>query len=546
MNEKNNNKKNFNDIKLPLINSSQKNYLSKVDKSKTNKKGDNSSSTIISQSSPKVKQTKNSNNLDKTPQSKEDIKTNSYNKNYTRLKRQNTNKSNGTNESGRNIRTNDKISEIISTVNRNINSKVTNNNNNNNKINYINSFHTNESDSTQKPTFKRKKYKFKRYKPLNPLLAPHEDMSFYDKHKTKENFYKKLSNSMPKMTKDELKKLNEKRIARIKREKHRIENTSMKIMNEIKGQNSIIKSGEIVLNDILNSINTPTKMSHKNAQKILEEGGMIEAYKYLIKNLCKNGMPEGNVYDYCSDFIKNFERVWQKMKFKMLNKKIEEHFKEQKELYIKNNENNSSNKYYKALEQREDMQFIKKLDKSRSSLHILKRDKDPIPEMKKINDIITNKNEMILHSKEENKNSIINNMHSKNMQIKGNKSYDRRIKNTLKINQQDGQLNHNILSNKNSPKNNKNKVTFNIQLKKQENEDDKSEPKKEKYNSKSKENLKSKEKSIEENENNSNQINNSNNNNKKINNYNKDNKSIFQKEKMKSINKNNKKWKEKQ
>ena len=198
-------------------------------------------------------------------------------------------------------------------------------------------------------------------------------MSFFDKHNTKENFYKNLSNSMPKMTKEKLNEIKERRIARIKREKRGIENTSMKIMDEIKGQNSIIKSGEIVLNDILSSINTTTKISHKNAQKILEDGGMIEAYKYLIKNLCKNGMPEGNVYDYCSDFIKNFEKVWQRMKFKMLNKKIEEHFREKKELYIKNNENTSSNKYYKVLEQREEMQFIKKLDKSRSSLHVVKR-----------------------------------------------------------------------------------------------------------------------------------------------------------------------------
>ena len=37
--------------------------------------------------------------------------------------------------------------------------------------------------------------------------------------------------------------------------------------------------------------------------------GIIEAYKHLIKNLCKNGMPEGNVYDYCSEYVKNFERI---------------------------------------------------------------------------------------------------------------------------------------------------------------------------------------------------------------------------------------------
>ena len=545
MNEKNNNKKNFNDIKLPLINNNQKNSLSKVEKTKVNKNKESSSSSIVSQNSQKVKQSKYSN----------------VNTNYTKLQRQNTNKSN---ESGRNIKTNDKISDIISTVNqkRNINSKVINNNNNNN---FINSFHTNESDTTQKQAIKRKKYKFRIYKPLNPLLAPHDDMSFYDKHHTKENFYKNLSNSMPKMTKEKLNEIKERRIARLKREKYGIENTSMKIMNEIKGQNSIIKSGEIVLNDILSSINTPTKISHKNAQKILEDGGMIEAYKYLIQNLCKNGMPEGNVYDYCSDFIKNFEKVWKRMKFRKLNKKIEEHFKEKKELYIKNNENNINNKYYKVLEQREEMQFIKKLDKSRSSLHVVKRNKYLVPEMKKINEIIsnikTNKNDMILNSKEENKNNIINNINNINMNMKGNKSYDRRIVSKLKMNnEQNGQLNNKILSNKISPKNN-NKVTFNIQLKKKEYEDNKKTPKKEnleinntkrveeekqKTKSKSKEKSKRKEIPIDENEINSYKINNSNNNIKKINYNNQDNKSIVQKEKKKSLNKKDKKAKDKQ
>ena len=560
MNEKNNNKKNFNDIKLPLINNNQKNSLSKVEKTKVNKNKESSSSSIVSQNSQKVKQSKYSN----------------VNTNYTKLQRQNTNKSN---ESGRNIKTNDKISDIISTVNqkRNINTKVINNNNHNNN-NYINSFHTNESDTTQKQAIKRKKYKFRIYKPLNPLLAPHDDMSFYDKHNTKENFYKNLSNSMPKMTKEKLNEIKERRMARLKREKYGNENTSMKIMNEIKGQNSIIKSGEIVLNDILSSINTPTKISHKNAQKILEDGGMIEAYKYLIQNLCKNGMPEGNVYDYCSDFIKNFEKVWQRMKFRKLNKKIEEHFKEKKELYIKNNENNSNNKYYKVLEQREEMQFIKKLDKSRSSLHVVKRNKYFVPEMKKINEIIsnikTNKNDMILNSKEENKNNIINNINNENMNMKGNKSYDRRIVSKLKMNnEQNGQLNNKILSNKISPKNN-NKVTFNIQLKKKEYEDNKKTPKKEnleinntkrveeekqKTKSKSKEKSKRKEIPIDENEitkndkgeidlsiNNSYKINNSNNNIKKINYNNQDNKSIVQKEKKKSLNKKDKKAKDKQ
>ena len=171
---------------------------------------------------------------------------------------------------------------------------------------------------------------------------------------------------------------------------------------------------------------------------------MIEAYKQLIKNLCQNGMPKGNVYNYCSEFIKNFERVWQKMKYKKLSKKIEQHFKDKKELYIKNNENNNKNKYFRVLEQREEMQFIKKLDKSRSSLRVIKR----------INILDSNKNKETIanniNKKEENKNNI--------KDIKGFKNHEKKIANKIKLIE-----NKNILSS--------NKVTFNIALKKHENKD---------------------------------------------------------------------------
>ena len=147
-------------------------------------------------------------------------------------------------------------------------------------------------------------------------------------------------------------------------------------------------------------------------------------------DLCQNGMPEGNVYNYCSDFIKNFERVWQKMKYKKLSKQIEEHFKEKKELYIKNNENNTKNKYFRVLEQREEMQFIKKLDKSRSSLRVIKR----------INILDPNKN---------NNEATINNIMNK----KSHKNYERKSINKIKPIE-----NKNILTS--------NKLTFNIALKK--------------------------------------------------------------------------------
>ena len=388
----NNSKKNIKDIKLPLINQTKKN------------------TTIKS-----IKTTTNKNN-------KDIIKVNSA--------------KNILNEENNN---NDKINEIIDNVNkkRNINTKVIND-----------GFHS--TDNNINKINKKKKYKFKIYKPLNPLLVPHEDMSFIKEHHTKENFYKDLLNKMPKMTKDKLNEIKKRRNARIKKEKLGYEFNSNKIINDIKGQNSIIKSGEIILSDILNNINGPIKISQKYAKKILEESGIIEAYKHLIKNLCKNGMPEGNVYDYCSEYVKNFERVWQKIKFRMLNKKIEEHFKEKKKELIEKNENNISNKFFRILEQRNEMKFVKKLDKSRSSLHIIKR-KEIIPQENIKNN--ENNNKFITIELKENKNIILdrkNSINKKNIQIKNNNQLKKLL-----------------------PKSNK--VTFNIKLKKNENEENKKE-----------------------------------------------------------------------
>ena len=386
----NNSKKNIKDIKLPLINQTKKN------------------TTIKS-----IKTTTNKNN-------KDIIKVNSA--------------KNILNEENNN---NDKINEIIDNVNkkRNINTKVIND-----------GFHS--TDNNINKINKKKKYKFKIYKPLNPLLVPHEDMSFIKEHHTKENFYKDLLNKMPKMTKDKLNEIKKRRNARIKKEKLGYEFNSNKIINDIKGQNSIIKSGEIIVSDILNNINDPIKISQKYAKKILEESGIIEAYKHLIKNLCKNGMPEGNVYDYCSEYVKNFERIWQKIKFRMLNKKIEEHFKEKKKELIEKNENNISNKFFRILEQRNEMKFVKKLDKSRSSLHIIKR-KEIIPQENIKNN--ENNNKFITIELKENKNIILdrkNSINKKNIQIKNNNQLKKLL-----------------------PKSNK--VTFNIKLKKNENEENK-------------------------------------------------------------------------
>ena len=551
MNEKDEKKKSK-DVKLPLINTKKKENITKGSKTTTNKNKENSTISILSQNSLKTNSMKTSNLDKKANQNNEDIKTNTFNSSNKNKIKPNTN----TTKSDIN-KTSAQVKEIINNVNKTRN--IITNINNNNNINNMNSF--NSSSSSKKEVHKKlinrkKKYKFKIYKPLNPLLAPHEDMSFVNnKNITKEKFYKELSNSMPRMSKEKLKEIRARRNARLEKEKRKIENNNKKIMDDIMGQNSIIKSREIVLNDILNSINTQNKMTHKNAQKILEEGGMIEAYKYLIKNLCKNGMPEGNVYDYCSEFIKHFERIWHKIKFKILNKKIEEHFKEKKELLVKNNENNKDNIQYKILEYREEMKFIKKLDKSRSSLHITKRNPKTEFEINKIYDIGNenskmnskiNKNKIILNKKEEIKIT--------NTEARNNKNLERKNSNKDNISEPNSDLNNKLLK-KNSISSNK--VTFNIKLKKEESEKNLTEEKKvdeekekeEKEKDKSKNDRKSKQKEIDKTENEINSKNKNETLNSKISENKdseikvKDNIPIVQKEKKKSSIKKEKKGK---
>ena len=119
------------------------------------------------------------------------------------------------------------------------------------------------------------------------------------------------------------------------------------------------KNDKIIYNT---QINSPIEMNQKKARHILEEGGMIDAYKFLIAHLVKNGLPEGNLYEYSSDIIKNYEKEWKKMKSKILNEKIEKYFENKKKLFLNNDKNlnkSNDNLIYKILKRREQDQFMK-------------------------------------------------------------------------------------------------------------------------------------------------------------------------------------------
>ena len=134
---------------------------------------------------------------------------------------------------------------------------------------------------------------------------------------------------------------------------------------------------EIDINN-LNNIQLPQiKISEKKTQAILEESGMLDAYKYLIIQLCKNGFPTGNLFEYSAYVIKNYEKKWKEKKSKMTKEKVEKYWQEKKEqiqnLEKKNGntieEQNKIKAMNRSFEEREINKLIKNLDKSRSSRH---------------------------------------------------------------------------------------------------------------------------------------------------------------------------------
>ena len=60
---------------------------------------------------------------------------------------------------------------------------------------------------------------------------------------------------------------------------------------------------------------------------------MLDAYKYLVIQLCKNGLPTGNLFEYSAFVIRNYEKKWKEKKSKMTKEKIDKYYEEkQKEM----------------------------------------------------------------------------------------------------------------------------------------------------------------------------------------------------------------------
>lgn len=245
---------------------------------------------------------------------------------------------------------------------------------------------------------------------------------------------------IPRITKEKLKELQEKRKKRLVQEQKEKEILS-KMMEDIKNSNNTSTRKS----EVTNNINYEIKISQKDVLLTLEEGGIIEAYKNLINNLRQNGIPQGNIYEYSAKMIRDYEKEWKKKKFIKQNEKIEKYFEEKKQNYLKNlsqdnkdKVKNNNNLIYKVLKDREENQFIKKLDRSRSTLHVIKN----------ISELKDNKTDLSLKTSNKKIKKII---------IK-NKDKNNSINNIKGIN------NNNINANKDV--NDSQKVLFKITLKK--------------------------------------------------------------------------------
>ena len=184
-----------------------------------------------------------------------------------------------------------------------------------------------------------------------------------------------IPESSPRFTEERLSELRQQR-------KQRIKQAKKEELKEIKVYEKLIeeyKSGKIKKSikknkNEINEDNAKMIISTKKAQNILEEGGMLDAYKYVLAQLCKNGLPSGNVFEYASIVVKNYEKKWKEKKSQLMKDKIDKYYEKKQKEIEQNTENEGERKVNKSLEHRDELKFIQNLDKSRSGRNVV-----PIP-----------------------------------------------------------------------------------------------------------------------------------------------------------------------
>lgn len=78
-----------------------------------------------------------------------------------------------------------------------------------------------------------------------------------------------------------------------------------------------------------NSLTENRKPLEKRAYKLLKNNGMLDGYKYVLVNICKDGLPQGDIFEYAAHLFQNYEKKWKALKSKEVKEKIMK-YKEEK------------------------------------------------------------------------------------------------------------------------------------------------------------------------------------------------------------------------
>ena len=190
------------------------------------------------------------------------------------------------------------------------------------------------------------------------------------------NNFKEEQNPNNEYIKEEVPRISKEKLAQLKEQRRkRLQEAKKEEEKELKLYAQIIE--EYKNNEIFEENKVP-KVSGQKAQKILEEGGMLDAYKHVLAQLCKHGLPSGNIFEYASIVVKNYEKKWKEKKSKMMKEKIDKYYEEkQKEMNHTLETEGEIKTINKSLEHREELKFIQNLDKSRSGRNVVPRLNSP-------------------------------------------------------------------------------------------------------------------------------------------------------------------------
>ena len=152
----------------------------------------------------------------------------------------------------------------------------------------IPSINKNNPESTNKPKLEKGRKK------INNIIKEEENV---EPEKTKE---------APRISEEKLAQLKMQRKKRLEKEKKE-EEKEIKLYTELieEYKNSNRKSKKDYNSKILENANKTANISGAKAQKILEDGGMLDAYKHVLSQLCKQGLPTGNIFEYASIVVLN-------------------------------------------------------------------------------------------------------------------------------------------------------------------------------------------------------------------------------------------------